>query len=182
MENEIKKMLIEIARGSIYSGIHNELIIDKEELVEKFPNLQKRAATFVTLNLDGELRGCVGSLVAHKSLIDDLTLNAFKAAFDDKRFSPLSKNEFERVEIEISLLSQPLEIKFLDLKDLENKIQKNIDGVIVRQGDKQATFLPQVWEQLPKFDDFLAHLFHKAGITDLDTPLEIFVYQVEKIR
>ena len=182
MENEIRKMLLEIAKGAIYSGLYNKVIIDKEDLVKKFPNFTKRAATFVTLTLDGELRGCVGSLVAHKTLLDDLTLNAYKAAFDDTRFSPLTKEEFERVEIEISLLSQPLEIRYKDIKDLESKINHGIDGVIIRQGNKQATFLPQVWEQLPNFDDFITHLFHKAGIIDIETPIEVFVYQVEKIK
>ena len=182
MENDIQKMLLDIARGAIYSGLYNEVIIDKEDLVKKFPNFSKRAATFVTLNLDGDLRGCIGSLVAHKTLIDDLTLNAYKAAFDDPRFSPLTKEEFERVEIEISLLSQPLEIRYINIEDLKSKVNIGIDGMIIRQNDKQATFLPQVWEQLPNFEDFITHLFHKAGITDLETPIEVFVYQVEKIK
>ena len=182
LENDIKTMLLEIARGAIYSKLYNKQIIDKEDLIKKFPNFLKRAATFVTLNLDGKLRGCIGSLVAHKALLDDLTLNAYKAAFDDPRFPPLTIEEFEKVEIEISLLSQPLEIKYRDIKDLESKINQGIDGMIIRQNDKQATFLPQVWEQLPKFEDFLTHLFHKAGITDLETPIEVFVYNVEKIK
>ncbi len=182
LENQIKQMLLEVAKGAIYSKLYNKEIIDKEELVKKFPNFTKRAATFVTLTLDGKLRGCVGSLVAHKALLDDLTLNAYKAAFDDERFEPLTKEEFERIEIEISLLSQPLEVKYHNLEDLKSKINTGIDGMILRQGDKQATFLPQVWEQLPEFEDFLTHLFQKAGITDLDTKIEVFVYNVEKIK
>ncbi len=182
IEKDIKNMLLEVARGAIYSELYNKQIIDKEELVKKFPNFTKRAATFVTLTLNGNLRGCIGSLVAHNALIDDLTSNACKAAFEDPRFPPLTKEEFENVDIEISLLSQPLEIKYADLKDLESKIHKGVDGMIVRQGYKQATFLPQVWEQLPEFEDFLTHLFHKAGITDLDSPIDVFVYHVEKIK
>jgi AmmeMemoRadiSam system protein A len=182
VEEDIKKMLLEIARGAIYSKLNSEDIIDKTALVEKIPNLSKRAATFVTLNLNGELRGCIGSLVAHNALIDDLTTNAVKAAFEDPRFSPLTKEEFENIEIEVSLLSQPLEIRYKDFVDLKSKINHGIDGMIIRQGEKQATFLPQVWEQLPDFEDFLSHLFHKAGIKDLETPIEVFVYQVEKIK
>ena len=182
LENQIKQMLLDVARGAIYSKIYNKEIIDKEELVEKFPNFAKRAATFVTLYLDGELRGSVGSLVAHKTLLDDLTLNAYKSAFDDERFEPLTKEEFEKIEIEISLLSQPLEIRYENLSDLKSKINIGIDGVIIRQDKKQATFLPQVWEHLPEFDDFLTHLFHNAGITDLDTMIEVFVYNVEVIK
>lgn len=181
LENQIRNMLLEVARGAIYSKLYNKVIIDKDELVKQFPHFSKRAATFVTLNLDGQFRGSVGSLVAHKALLDDLTLNAYKAAFDDLRFPPLTKEEFERIEIEISLLSQPLEIKYANITDLESKINIGIDGMIIRQNDKQATFLPQVWEQLPKFDDFITHLFHKAGITDIETPIEVFVYQVENI-
>ncbi len=182
LENEIKKMLLEIARGSIYSKLYNKVVIDKEDLVKRFPNFSKRAATFVTLTLDGELRGCVGSVVAHKTLLDDLTLNAYKAAFDDKRFQPLTKEEFERLEVEISLLSQPLGVEYRDISDLKSKINIGKDGMIIRQNDKQATFLPQVWEQLPNFEDFLTHLFQKANITDLDTAIEVFTYQVEKIK
>ena len=182
LENEIKKMLLEIARGAIYSKLYNKVIIDKEDLVKRFPNFTKRAATFVTLTLDGQLRGCVGSLVAHKTLLDDLTLNAYKAAFDDKRFQPLTKEEFERIEVEISLLSQLINVPYQDISDLKSKIKIGIDGMIIRQKDKQATFLPQVWEQLPDFEDFLTHLFQKAGITDLETIIEVFKYQVEKIK
>ncbi len=182
MENEIKRMLLEVARGAIYSGLHNKVIIDKNDLLEKFPNFSKRAATFVTLTLDGKLRGCIGSLVAHKALLDDLTLNAYKAAFDDPRFPSLSIEEFERIEVEISLLSQPLEIRYTNIEDLKSKIKVGVDGMIIRQKDKQATFLPQVWEQLPNFEDFLTHLFQKAGITEIETPIEVFVYQVEKIK
>lgn len=182
LENEVKNMLLKVARGAIYSELYGKDIIDKKELVEKFPNFKNRAATFVTLTKEGNLRGCIGSLIAHNSLIDDLTTNACKAAFEDPRFPPLTKEEFENIEIEISLLSQPLEIRFADFKDLQSKIHQGVDGVIIRQGHKQATFLPQVWEQLPDFEDFFTHLFHKAGITDLDEPLEVFVYHVEKIK
>ncbi|MEA3289400.1 MAG: AmmeMemoRadiSam system protein A [Campylobacterota bacterium] len=182
MENEIKEMLLKIARGAIYSKLNDEMIVDKKELVQKVPTLGNRAATFVTLTMNGQLRGCIGTLVAHNTLIDDLTTNAVKAAFEDPRFPPLTKEEFEKVKIEVSLLSQPLEIKYASISDLESKINHGVDGVIIRQGQKQATFLPQVWEQLPKFDDFLTHLFHKAGITDIDTPIDVFVYNVQKIE
>lgn len=181
MEEKIKQMLIKIAQGVIYSKLYGEEIIDKNSLVQKVPNLTKRAATFVTLNLDGKLRGCIGSLIAHKSLIDDLTSNAYNAAFHDPRFPPLTKEEFENIELEISILSEALEVRYKDFEDLKSKINQGVDGVIIRQDQKQATFLPQVWEQLPDFEDFLSHLFHKAGITDLDTTVEVFVYQVEKI-
>lgn len=182
LKNEIKSMLLEVARGAIYEKLYGKKIIDKEQLVKRFPKFQNRAATFVTLNLNGKLRGCIGSLIAHNSLIDDLTTNAYKAAFHDPRFSPLTKEEFENIELEISLLSPALEVRYENFKDLESKINQGVDGVIIRQGNKQATFLPQVWEQLPSFEDFFTHLFHKAGITDIEEPIEVFVYNVEKIK
>ncbi len=182
LENQIKQMLLEVVRGVIYGKLYNKVIIDKKELIKKFPNFSKRAATFVTLTLDGKLRGCIGSLVAHKALLDDLTLNAYKAAFDDPRFPPLNKDEFERVDVEISILSQPMEVIYINIEDLKSKVKVGVDGMIIRQKEKQATFLPQVWEQLPNFEDFLTHLFQKAGITEIETPIEVFVYQVEKIK
>ncbi len=182
--NNINKMLIEIARGAIYSKLYGKEVINKEELVEKIPNFLKRAATFVTLTIDGKLRGCIGSLVAHQALLDDILTNATKAAFHDPRFPPLTKEEFEKIEIEISLLSQPVEMKYSDFTDLKNKLIPNVHGVILRVGDKQATFLPQVWEQLPDFETFFYHLYMKAGLrveehTELPT---IFTYTVEKIK
>ena len=178
---ELNKMLIEIARGAIYSKLYEKDIIDKEDLVKKFPNFLKRAATFVTLTINGNLRGCIGSLVAHQALLDDILTNAQKAAFSDPRFPPLTKDEFEKIKIEISLLSTPKEVQYTNFEDLRKKIRVGIDGVIIKQGGKQATFLPQVWEQLPNFDDFFTHLFHKAGITDIDSKIDVFLYQVEKI-
>ncbi|MEA2050077.1 MAG: AmmeMemoRadiSam system protein A [Campylobacterota bacterium] len=177
----INNMLIQIVKGAIYSKLYKKDIIDKKELVKKIPNLLKRASTFVTISINGEIRGSMGTLVAHNTLIDDLLTNATQAAFEDPRFKPLSKEEFENIDIEISLLSQALEIRYKDIADLKSKINHGIDGVILRQGEKQATFLPQVWEELPNFEDFITHLFHKANITDLDTKIDVFVYQVEKI-
>jgi AmmeMemoRadiSam system protein A len=182
MENKnLNNMLIDIAKGAIYSKLYDKDVINKEELIEKFPNFLKRAATFVTITIDGELRGCIGSLIAHNALLDDILSNAIKAAFNDPRFTPLTKDEFENIDIEISLLSEAKKIQYSNFEDLKSKIQKGIDGVIVKQKEKQATFLPQVWEQLPEFEDFLAHLFHKASITQIDTPIDVFVYQVQKI-
>ena len=172
--------LLQLARQSINDKLNNTNTINKNELISKNPQLDENKATFVTLTLDGNLRGCIGTLVAHDKLFDDLVSNAQKAAFEDPRFQPLTQQEFEKVKVEISILSENIEIHFKDLKDLKSKINIGVDGMIIRQGQKRATFLPQVWEQLPDFEDFLTHLFHKAGITDLDSPLEIFVYQVEK--
>ena len=121
-------------------------------------------ASFITLELNGQLRGCIGSPIAHTSLLVDLIQNSYNAAFSDNRFSPLSPEEYENINISISLLSPPEPIMFDDEEDLLNKIEKDIDGIIIRDNDKQALFLPIVWEQLPDKSIFLNTLNAKAGL------------------
>ncbi len=116
-------------------------------------------------------------------LLDDLIHNAQAAAFEDPRFPPLSEEEFEKVQIEISLLSTPQELFYRDIDDLKSKIRPDVDGVILQEGYYQATFLPQVWEQLPSFDLFFAHLCQKAGMSAncLENHPQISTYQVTKV-
>ncbi len=176
-------LLLQIAKDSIKSNFE-EIDFDVDELLKQEPKLKEQGAVFVTLTLDGNLRGCIGSLVAHRSLLEDIIYNAKAAAFDDPRFPPLSKEEFERVKIEISLLSSPKELTYSDIEDLKSKIRPNIDGVILKDGFHQATFLPQVWEQLPTFELFFEHLCQKAGLSKefLFNHPQIFTYQVTKIE
>ncbi len=177
-----KDLLLKIAKDAIKSNFE-KIDLDVDALLKQEPKLKEQGAVFVTLTLDGDLRGCIGSLVAHRSLLDDLVYNAKVAAFDDPRFPPLSREEFEKVKIEISLLSTPEELTYLDIEDLKSKIRPNIDGVILKDGFHQATFLPQVWEQLPTFELFFEHLCQKAGLSKeslLNYP-QIFTYQVIKI-
>ena len=180
MENSL---LLHIAEDAIKSQFGKE-DIDKEELLKEYPYLQEQGAVFVTLTIDGNLRGCIGSLVAHRSLLDDLIQNAKAAAFEDPRFPPLSREEFKKVHIEISLLSAPQKLLYDTKEDLKNKIRPNVDGVILKDAYHQATFLPQVWEQLPSFELFFAHLCQKAGMSEqcLENHPEIFTYQVAKIQ
>ncbi len=175
-------LLLKIAKDAIKSQFDNNNI-DKEELLKKHPKLQEKGAVFVTLTIDGNLRGCVGSLIAHRTLLDDIIQNAKAAAFKDSRFTPLNKEEFEKIHIEISLLSSPKKLLYETKEDLKSKIKPNIDGIILKDGFNQATFLPQVWEQLPSFELFFAHLCQKAGMSEkcLENHPEIFVYQVKKI-
>ncbi len=137
---------------------------------------------FKPIPINGRLRGCIGSIIAHRPLIDDLISNAQSAAFHDPRFSPLTESEFERIRIEVSLLTHPEAVAYKDREGLSKIIRPNIDGVILRLGNQQATFLPQVWEELTDFDDFFAHLGLKAGIghDPLSFHPEIYTYQVEK--
>ena len=184
MENDIKKVLIDLAKISIYDKLNNTNTISKDEFLEKLPNFEKKAATFVTLTINGNLRGCIGSLIPHVSLFDDITTNAKKAAFEDPRFPQLTVEEFENTKVEISLLSQATEVKYKDFYDLKSKLIPNKHGVILRLDRHQATFLPQVWDQLPTFELFMTHLYQKAGL-DLNKENkapEIFTYTVEKIE
>jgi AmmeMemoRadiSam system protein A len=134
------------------------------------------------LHQHGELRGCIGSLVAEEPLVEDVRRNAKNAAFRDPRFSPLNSGELDEVDIEVSVLTDPVPLDYKDGADLAARLRPNIDGVIISQGRARATFLPQVWEQLPEPADFLAHLCRKAGLPMdawQDGSLAVSTYQVQ---
>ncbi len=138
--------------------------------------------TFVTLKLNGQLRGCIGNLTPTETVVQGVKRNAINAAFHDPRFPPLSKDELGRTEIEVSILTQPQPLVFRDGKDLIKKLRVHVDGVIIRKGYASATFLPQVWEQLTRPEDFLAHLCMKAGLPSdawENSELEVLTYQVQ---
>lgn len=174
---------LKIAREAIATGF-NGSVIDKDTYLRQYPTLGIEKATFVTLTLHGQLRGCIGSLIAHRPLIDDLISNAQSAAFHDPRFAPLTSVEFVKTDIEVSILSEPLLVNYTNTEDLKSKIRIDVDGVILRDGNYQATFLPQVWEELNDFESFFAHLGMKAGLGSdpLSYHPQIYTYQVEKIK
>jgi AmmeMemoRadiSam system protein A len=146
------------------------------------PRLAERGATFVTLKEDGELRGCIGSLNAHRPLGKDVADNALGAAFRDPRFAPVTAEDWPRLRVEVSLLSEPEFMDFRDEGDVLARLRPGIDGVIFFNGCQKATFLPQVWEQLPAPRDFMAALKRKAGLSaDFWGPnVMIATYQVQK--
>ena len=129
------------------------------------PALQVRCGTFVTLKRGGQLRGCIGSLEGRDTLVEGVRGNAVNAAFRDPRFRPLEKRELDTISIEVSVLTQPQPLEYKDGQDLAAKLRPGIDGVIIRKGHASATFLPQVWEQLPDPNEFLSHLCMKAGLS-----------------
>ena len=142
----------------------------------------KCCGTFVTLKINDQLRGCIGNLTANESVLEGVRRNAINAAFHDPRFSPLIAKELENVDIEVSILTEPKLLEYRDSSDLLSKLRVNVDGVIIRKGSASATFLPQVWEQLPKPEEFLAHLCMKAGLpanTWKKGALEVKTYQVQ---
>jgi len=185
MKNQrYEKELIRLAKDAIREVLFQIPLLNKAELIEQYPLLNQPKATFVTLMLNGQLRGCIGSLVAHRTLYDDLINNAKSAAFKDPRFNPLTQKEFEFVEVELSLLSEPQKLLYDSVENLKAKIHPNIDGVILHYGNHQATFLPQVWEQLPTFELFFEHLCAKAGVSVacLQDNAMIYTYKVDKIK
>ncbi len=143
----------------------------------------EKGAVFVTLNEDRALRGCIGSLVAHQPLIDDIIQNAKSAAFRDPRFLPLKSDEFDKLEFEISLLTPPEKVSYKTVEELKSKIRPNIDGVILQLGFNKATYLPSVWEQLPSFELFFSSLCQKARLGNdcLKQYPTIYRYQTKKI-
>jgi AmmeMemoRadiSam system protein A len=153
------KILLPIARASIADVLGRKL-----EAAEDAIWLQDKAACFVTLTQEGELRGCIGTLEAHRSLLEDVKANALSAAFHDPRFSPLKTKELDYTEIEVSLLSPTQPLGFTDEQDALAQLQPGIDGVVFEFGRYRSTFLPQVWEQLPDSKEFMAHLKQKAGL------------------
>jgi AmmeMemoRadiSam system protein A len=178
----MRDVLLDLAFKAIQEGFGEDVEYRYDEA--QYDYLHKNGASFVTLNLDGRLRGCIGSLMATTHLLDDIRKNSKAAAFGDPRFAPLTQSEFERVEIEVSLLSEPKLLDYSDVNDLKKKISKGIDGVVLRLGSYQATFLPQVWEQLPTFELFFSHLCQKAGMSEdclLHHP-QIYIYHVQKFK
>lgn len=154
------KVLLRLARETIGA----ELGANPAPAIPDEPWLREMRATFVTLMLDGRLRGCVGSLEAQRPLGQDIVSSAKSAAFGDRRFSPLTRAEFARLDVEASLLSAPKRILFEDHADLLQQLKPGEDGLILECDGRHATFLPQVWEGLPDPEQFLAQLKQKAGL------------------
>jgi AmmeMemoRadiSam system protein A len=179
------RILLKLARRTICKKLG--LKTDKDEDRTLSQGLQdesfnERTGTFVTLHLGGQLRGCIGSLTGSEAVRDGIKDNAVCAAFHDSRFQPLTAEEYGKIVIDISILSPPQPLAYNDSFDLLAKLRPQVDGVTIRMGHKGATFLPQVWEQLPHPEDFLTRLCMKAGLAgDIwrREQLEVETYQVQ---
>jgi AmmeMemoRadiSam system protein A len=178
-----RHFLLELARSAIEKELTGAtaLAVSVEDAP---PALHEEGASFVTLHKrSGALRGCIGSLVARRSLIEDVQANAKAAAFQDPRFPPLQEEELDNIVIEVSILSAPEPLAYDGPEDLIAELRPNVDGVVLERGWNRATFLPQVWEQLPEPEKFLAHLCYKAGLPPdawRNQDVKISTYQVEK--
>jgi AmmeMemoRadiSam system protein B/AmmeMemoRadiSam system protein A len=182
---QLGQALVKLARQTIMQRLGLKISGKESDLVAaavKNEALKARCGTFVTLKIASNLRGCIGSLAAEESILDGVKRNAVNAAFHDPRFSPVTVEEIEDVDIEISILTKPQPLEYIDSVDLISKLRVNIDGVILKKGPAGATFLPQVWEQLPLPEKFLSHLCVKAGLSAnawKNAKLEISTYQVQ---
>lgn len=155
--------LLGIARDSIEHGLREQTPLPVQ--VNDFEAaLRVERATFVTLHRHGLLRGCIGMLEACRPLVVDVAANAFAAAFEDPRFAPLSASELDELAIHISILSPPEPMAIASEEDLLRQLRPGVDGLIIQDGYRKATFLPSVWEELPDPTEFLAHLKRKAGL------------------
>ena len=156
------QMLLKMARA----GIAEELGLpgDSPQIDLNHSFLDVKQGLFVTLHKNGALRGCIGVMEPVEPLKTGVGKTAKLAAFKDSRFPPLAGDEFDQVDLEVSLLSLPEKFEYSTGKELVQGLVPFKDGVIIKKGSKQATFLPQVWEQLPDVDSFLSHLCIKAGL------------------
>lgn len=145
--------------------------------------LRVKRATFVTLERNGHLRGCIGSITAVRPLVLDVVENAFRAAFRDPRFSPLSPEERKGLGISLSVLTPMNQIAFKSQAELLSQVKPGYHGLLIQDGEKRSVFLPQVWEQLPAPEDFLSRLKVKAGFSPdyWSKDLQAWTFAVQKV-
>jgi len=179
------QVLVQLARLTLKQELGKSVPPDESEALKESlldPSYDSHYGTFVTLTINDQLRGCIGNLTANEPLSEGVRRNAINAAFHDPRFPALTGRELENVDIEVSILTEPQPLAYVDGEDLRSKLRANIDGVILRKGHASATFLPQVWEQLPDPEAFLEHLCLKAGLSSdawRNTKLDVLTYQVQ---
>jgi AmmeMemoRadiSam system protein A len=179
---EERRLLLDVASRSIAHGLRaaEPLPVAPEDFPEA---LGVPRASFVTLHLQQKLRGCVGGLEVRRPLVQDVAVHAFQAAFRDPRFAPLSEPERAALQIEISVLSPLERLRVTCEEDLLATLRPGVDGLLLRQGSCQGTFLPTVWRSLPDARSFVRELKHKAGLPPdhWSRELEVSRYTVASI-
>ena len=181
LTEEEGKYLLSVARKTIDQALSGKEGTEKGG-ADLSPLFDEQRGTFVTLTIGGNLRGCIGHIIPREALIEGIRINAINAAFKDPRFRPLNNDEWKRVKIEISILTEPKPLSYSDGEDLLKKLRPGIDGVIIKKGYRQSTFLPQVWVQLPGKEEFLNHLCLKAGLDEDEWKkgrIEVSTYQAQ---
>jgi AmmeMemoRadiSam system protein A len=163
-----RKILRDLARESIRLGLRRPVFSRRKELGVDLdlysPALREPGAAFVTLKVEGRLRGCIGTLEPRRSLVEDVVFNARAAAFEDRRFAPLSESEFVRLEVHVSVLTPLVPLEVESREDLLGMLRPGRDGLLLEDPPHRSTFLPQVWESLPDPEDFLGELLLKGGL------------------
>ena len=185
LSTEARSILLGLARRSVDAAARGKPITPDFAEVAGVPEILQPRACFVTLHSEGELRGCIGQLVARQPLWEAAMTNAQRAAVSDSRFTAVRPEELASLRIEISVLTPPKPLEFGSPEDLLGKLRPGIDGVVLHLGGSMSTFLPQVWEQLPSPQLFLDHLCRKAGLPERswrNQPLEIQTYQVQYFK
>tara|TARA_R110002111_G_scaffold141872_2_gene207790 strand:+ start:175 stop:1554 length:1380 start_codon:yes stop_codon:yes gene_type:complete len=178
----VQQQILHVARQAIYHGLTSGETLTLEPTLFD-PQLRRDGACFITLKVQGQLRGCIGSLEAHRMLLLDVAQNAQAAAFKDPRFAPLTAAEYSNLMVEASILSQPVFLGKLEFEECLRQIRPGSDGVILCESGKRSTYLPSVWEQLPEPTDFLRSLRQKAGLhPDIWQDCEIWRYTTESFE
>jgi uncharacterized protein len=184
LTHEERKILLKLARQALETGVRGNILpqVDQDLLT---PALRAEGASFITLTVNGNLRGCIGALEPYQALYEDVREHAVAAALEDYRFPTVQENELDRIKIEVSRLTIPEHLKYVNSDDLLLELNQGKDGVILRDGFRRATFLPQVWEKIPDKADFLGNLCYKMGVAP-DTwqrkHLDVLVYHVEEFH
>ncbi|MBG0787592.1 MAG: AmmeMemoRadiSam system protein A [Anaerolineaceae bacterium] len=176
--------LLEIARESLTTSVQGYPL--PELNLEGFsPALRMDGASFVTLTEAGQLRGCIGALEAYQPLAKDVQEHAMAAALQDYRFPQVRPEELPQIEIEISILTPKIMLDYDDAEDLLRNLRPGVDGIVLQDSLRKATFLPQVWDQLPQPEHFLAHLCQKMGASPnlwRQKHLTVLTYQVQEFQ
>ena len=181
---EEKQILLQLARQALEAGVRG-LPLPPLDQAALTPTLRAGGAAFVTLTIGGELRGCIGALEPYQPLAEDVREHAVAAALEDYRFPQVEEKELAKIAVEVSRLTVPVPLEYAGPDDLLSKLHPGVDGVILRDGFRRATFLPQVWEKIPDKAAFLANLCYKMGAA-ADTwrrkRLDVLIYQVEEFH
>ncbi|HLO30758.1 MAG TPA: AmmeMemoRadiSam system protein A [Anaerolineales bacterium] len=182
---EEQKVLLRLAREALECGVKEKKLplLDQSTLTL---SLREQGASFVTLTIRGQLRGCIGALEPSQPLAEDVREHAVAAALKDPRFPPVREEELDRIQIEVSRLTHPVPLEYESTNDLLSKLCPHVDGVILREGPyRRATFLPQVWEKIPEPAEFLSNLCYKMGVEPelwRRKHLDVLTYQVEEFH
>ena len=181
---EEQQTLLRMAREAMEYGVRGKKLpsLNKETLSS---HLSEKGASFITLTIRGDLRGCIGALEAYQPLAEDVREHAIAAALEDPRFPPVREAELSRIQIEVSRLTRPIPLEYEDASDLLSKLRPHVDGVLLKDDYRRATFLPQVWEKIPDPVQFMNNLCYKMGVSEnlwQIKHLNVLTYQVEEFH